>query len=142
MLFSKYFFKINVYIALSLIVACGPGYYKEKTDASSNVFCSVYNKRQRDACLPCPGETIKPNTGDSDYCPEDCEEDGKVANTEHTACGKFTSLYYMYNSSTVTKLSKTVQNNDSNYRQKWRTSLRMAIVVSSIVVVSMNKITL
>ena len=99
---------MNAYVALSLIAACGPGYYKEKTDASSYVFCSVYNKRQRDACLPCPGETIKPNTGDSTSCPEDCGGGSKVANAEHTACGKFSSL--CYSASTIITLSKIIKN--------------------------------
>ena len=72
---------------LSLILECGPGQYKGK-ESTTIAYCI---NRQRDACLRCPGETIKPNTGDSDSCTENCEEGGKVANAEHTACGEFTS---------------------------------------------------
>ena len=103
MLFSKYFFNMNVYVALSSIVACGPGSYKEKTDAFVKCLLHNHNSGQRHVCLPCPGETIKPNTGDSDSCPEDCEEDSKVANAEHTACGEFPSL--CYSASTIMALS-------------------------------------
>ena len=67
-----------------LLIACGPGKYKGK-ESTTNVYCYP---GERDACLLCPGETIKPNTGDSDSCPEDCGGGSKVANAEHTACGK------------------------------------------------------
>ena len=74
-------------ILLTSIAACGPGYYKGKV-ASSHTYCVGVFSGQRDACLPCPGETIKPNTGDEGSCPEDCGGGIKVANAEHTACGK------------------------------------------------------
>ena len=55
---------------------------------ASNAYCNVINSGQRDECLPCPGETIKPNTGDESSCTEDCGGGSKVANAEHIACGK------------------------------------------------------
>ena len=75
---------------LSSITACEPGQYKGK-ESTTIVYCT---NGQPDACLPCQGETIKPNTGDSSSRPVDCSEENKVANAEHTACGKFTSLCY------------------------------------------------
>ena len=96
---------------LSLIIECGPGQYKGK-ESTTIVYCF---DGHRDACLPCTGETIKPNTGDSSSCPQDCEEDGKVANAEHTACGKFTSL--CYNTSMIVTWSLSIKIFTNNYRQ-------------------------
>ena len=79
---------VNTLNTFTSITACGPGKYKGKV-ASAVQYCSFLNEGKRDVCLPCTGETIKPNTGDLDTCPQDCSEENKVANAEHTACGKF-----------------------------------------------------
>ena len=71
----------------SSTAACGPGQYKGKVVTSVH-YCTFLNGGKRDACLPCTGETIKPVAGDESSCPEDCGGDSKVANAEHTACGK------------------------------------------------------
>ena len=72
---------------MKLLIACGPGYYKGKIDPT-NVYCRAFFGGN-DVCLPCPGETIKLMTGDSSsLCNVDCGGGSKVANTEHTACGK------------------------------------------------------
>ena len=76
--------KLNTFTS---ITACGPGKYKGKV-ASAVSYCSFLNGGKRDVCLPCAGETIKPNSGDSNSCTEDCGGGSKVANAEHTACSK------------------------------------------------------
>ena len=69
-----------------LLTACGPGHYKGKIDPT-NSYCNPSGGN--DACLPCQGETIKTSTGDySSLCDVDCGGVSKVANAEHTACGK------------------------------------------------------
>ena len=43
----------------------------------------------------CPGNTIKPMTGDDINCTISCDENGKVVNTEHTACSMLNQFYYV-----------------------------------------------
>ena len=62
--------------------------YKGK-QATTIVYCSG----ELDTCLPCPGEKIKTSPGDSvSLCDVDCGGGSKVANAEHTACGKSPQL--------------------------------------------------
>ena len=65
--------KINyVQIMILFFLDCNAGHYKDGDD-----------------CIMCPGNTIKPTSGDDISCTASCEENGKVANTEHTACSMF-----------------------------------------------------
>ena len=68
------------------ITECGPGKYKGKI-AATNAYCQA-----RDACVTCPGQTVKTGYGNSQsLCVNDCDGITNVTNDERFACGELST---------------------------------------------------
>ena len=73
------------------IVECGPGKYKGKT-AATNPYCTVINQGT-DACVTCPGKTVKTGYGNSQsLCVDVCDGTTNLTNSDNTACGELFKL--------------------------------------------------
>ena len=77
---------LNIFINISCVPVCGPGQYYGQI-GPTNVYCRVfYGKTQ--ACVQCPGNKVKPVSGNSQSLCVDCDGTTTVAKSDRTGCGK------------------------------------------------------
>ena len=78
--------------SISRIVECSPGKYKGKVPSTNNQ-CQFIN-HGNDACVPCPGQTVKMVWGNSmSLCVDGCDGITSITNSGHSACGKLFKLF-------------------------------------------------